>query len=448
MNTKTIKSFFIVIEGLDGTGKSSAIRRIARILNASEGLPGSVKLTFEPHDPSACGVYIRQVLMRRIKAPLHTLALAFAVNRADHCLRDIVPFLEQANGRCRVVICDRYYLSSLVYQSDDSFPMARVMKLNESAVKPDLTIFLDASDRTCYARMRKRDQSKELFETNLRLTRRKYMEAIDYLVGTGERIRVVSAEGSPSDVCSRILEAIRQDAPEWLASKLQPHLFIDEHPEHFIETGISLGNAAKELRRIWNNGPLEDERDLSTRLEKINEATNSFVSGLGLNDLSNLFLDLVREHGYSIVDKIQWLDVDAVELAVVLPLGITQHGAAFLIGDTQRYDAILPNILGDDKIEALRSMSDFLLIFDSNPASLHSKYYEREPLEHKIGRGISPSIAVFGRVNISWAIVLHALHELSDEYAQSINCMPDAKALFTQWLENAASGQMPSPVPT
>ena len=131
-----------------------------------------------------------------------------------------------------------------------------------------------------------------------------------------------------------------------------------------------------------------------------------------------------------------------------MPLGITQHGAAFLIGDTQRYDAILPNILGDDKIEALRSMSDFLLIFDSNPASLHSKYYEREPLEHKIGRGISPSIAVFGRVNISWAIVLHALHELSDEYAQSINCMPDAKALFTQWLENAASGQMPSPVPT
>jgi len=436
------KSFFIVVEGLDGTGKSSVVRRIASMLNASEGLPGHVKLTFEPHDPSACGVYIRQVLTHRIKAPLHTLALAFAVNRSDHCIRDIGPFLRQSNGRGRVVICDRYTLSSLVYQSDENFPMARVMELNESAIKPDLTIFLDASNKTCYARMRSRDQSKELFETNLKLTRQKYQDAMDFLSDAGDKICVVSAEGSLSDVCLRVLESIRGEAPEWLSKAVHSRLFVDDQPEYFIENEQSLIKTAQDLRHIWETGILVGKQDILDRLHLIEEAVNSLVSRMGVNEYANLFLDLAKTQGYSVIGKLPWMDIDALELAVSLPLGIPQRGAVILLGNTQRYDAILPNILGSDKIETLRAMSDFLFILDSNPASLHGQYFERELLKYKNGRDASPSIAVFGRRDMVSAIISLASQEFYSEFLQSISCINGGKELMAHWIENVASGQL------
>lgn len=88
------KTFFIVIEGIDGAGKSSIAPQLVEVLQKSFG--NNVKLTFEPHDPSCAGVFIRQVLMKKISnVPLSTLALAFATNRADHCDREIIPFLER-----------------------------------------------------------------------------------------------------------------------------------------------------------------------------------------------------------------------------------------------------------------------------------------------------------------------------------------------------------------
>ena len=82
------KSLFIVIEGLDGSGKSSASRKMTELLDAQ--FQNQIKLTFEPHDASCGGVYIRQVLMKKItNFQPRVLALAFAANRLDHCSREI-----------------------------------------------------------------------------------------------------------------------------------------------------------------------------------------------------------------------------------------------------------------------------------------------------------------------------------------------------------------------
>ena len=67
-------SFFLVLEGLDGSGKSEVARRLADILRASFG--ERVKHTFEPHNPSAAGDFIRQVLAKQITVSSRTLALA------------------------------------------------------------------------------------------------------------------------------------------------------------------------------------------------------------------------------------------------------------------------------------------------------------------------------------------------------------------------------------
>ena len=201
------QTFFLVIEGIDGSGKSSITRRLVKVLEATLGR--HVKLTFEPHDPSCAGLFIRQVLMKKVaNIPARTLALAFAVNRADHCDREISPFLELFNGKNRVVVCDRYYLSSLVYQKCHDLGYEEIMALNASARKPDLTIFLTASTRTCYERMRNRGESKELFETNLNETKKKYFDAIDFLSKHGEKIISVEAEGSMPEVFDRVINAL------------------------------------------------------------------------------------------------------------------------------------------------------------------------------------------------------------------------------------------------
>ena len=85
------KSLFIVIEGLDGSGKSSASKALAAMLDPM-GV-GKVKLTYEPNNDMVGGAFIRDILTKK-----HTgftpeiLPLAFATNRLDHCDRLIRPW--------------------------------------------------------------------------------------------------------------------------------------------------------------------------------------------------------------------------------------------------------------------------------------------------------------------------------------------------------------------
>ena len=133
-------------------------------------------------------MFIRQVLMKKIKnVPMRTLALAFAANRLDHYEREIKPFLEE--GSEKILICDRYYLSSLVYQTDNEHSIDDIMKFNDKAGKPDLTFFLDASNAKCSERMKRRAQDKELFERNLDIIREKYFKSIEYLKNREKKLR-------------------------------------------------------------------------------------------------------------------------------------------------------------------------------------------------------------------------------------------------------------------
>ena len=71
------------------------------------------------------------------------LALAFALNRADHNERVITPFLDGGDQRV-VILRDRYMMSSLVINSTGGLSIEDVMQLNAGAGPPDLTLFLDA----------------------------------------------------------------------------------------------------------------------------------------------------------------------------------------------------------------------------------------------------------------------------------------------------------------
>lgn len=221
MTTTNNAAFFLVIEGLDGSGKSEVSRRLAALIR--EAIGDQVLLTYEPNDPSAAGVFIREVLAHKIETSPRALALAYALNRADHTIRVLNPFLsgaEDQDGLQRLVICDRYYLSSLVYQSVPPLSMQEVWQINADARKPDLILFMDASADTCYARMGKRGGERELFDSNLAVRRGHYVQSIAFLRERDHHIVEIDADPDLPEVLSNVNDALKAHGPRWLSDLL------------------------------------------------------------------------------------------------------------------------------------------------------------------------------------------------------------------------------------
>jgi dTMP kinase len=169
---------FIVLEGLDGAGTTTQLERLSAALRA-EG--HSVLATREPSN-GPIGTMIRQILTGRLLLPggagpmaPETIALLYAADRTDHLKAEVLPALEAG----KIVISDRYVLSSLAYQGA-SLSMAWVEAANGYAVSPDLTLFVHVSPAVAAQRRAARGGAKELFEEDAlqRKIARQYEEAI------------------------------------------------------------------------------------------------------------------------------------------------------------------------------------------------------------------------------------------------------------------------------
>jgi dTMP kinase len=200
------EGLFIVIEGLDGSGKSTASKELKRQLNLR--FQGKVAWTYEPENTCCGGEFIRDVLEKRIPDyDPFVLSLAYAANRLDHNTRMIQPWLSK--GEDHIMVCDRYYLSSLVYNSSEDFSFDNVMLLNHKARKPDIIFFLNVRAEVCRQRMDKRKGPDEIFDKKLDLYRNKYFAAIKYLEQErGETIVEIDGNQSLDRVVASILEGL------------------------------------------------------------------------------------------------------------------------------------------------------------------------------------------------------------------------------------------------
>jgi dTMP kinase len=195
------RGYFIALEGIDGTGKSTQARRLATWL---EGRGKGVVLTAEP-SPGPLGELIRRGLgPEEIFAP-GVMALLFAADRLDHLARFINPALAQG----RMVISDRYLLSSLAYQSVHNNP-DWVRAVNSKAVKPDLTILLDLGVEESLARLEARNGRQEIYERAefLGQVRLNYLDLAARATETGERVVVIDAGKPAPEVTKRIIQAV------------------------------------------------------------------------------------------------------------------------------------------------------------------------------------------------------------------------------------------------
>ena len=205
MNDKGAKrGRFIVIEGIDGSGKSTQIQLLANRLMANKR---KVYTTAEP-TVSLTGGMLRDALRGVTKKTTCEIASMFLLDRIFHNVNP-VNGIEKFLSAGVDVICDRYYYSSLAYQgSETDFDWVLDMNLNCPEIRrPDLCIFLDISPKKAIERIGARGEAKEIYEKEetLALFRNTFLRVFDTL---DDRVAVIDADGTPDEVFSRILTAV------------------------------------------------------------------------------------------------------------------------------------------------------------------------------------------------------------------------------------------------
>ncbi|MFZ5925475.1 MAG: dTMP kinase, partial [Bacillota bacterium] len=204
---------FIVIEGIDGSGVTTEAHKLKEYVTTKLNLP--VHLTKEPTDGPVGGL-IRTILARRVGAPSRNgkfesvdprcLALLFAADRVDHLETDIRPKLEGGV----VVICDRYYLSSLAYQSLN-VERRWLEQINSKCITPDLTIYLQVPPLVAERRRNQARWHVELYEETQKLEKvaENYLEAIADLRKRGQRVEIVDGNRPMREVQRDVIALVK-----------------------------------------------------------------------------------------------------------------------------------------------------------------------------------------------------------------------------------------------
>ncbi len=148
---------FIVIEGLDGSGKSA---QIDLSIDYLKKIGKDVVVTKEPTMDSEAGKKIKQALRQEIKVEPLELQSLYVQDRKEHLENKVIPALKEG----KFVVSSRYSFSTFAYGGADGLDVDLLIKMNESFLLPDLTIIVDVAPESCIERIEGRGKPKELFE--------------------------------------------------------------------------------------------------------------------------------------------------------------------------------------------------------------------------------------------------------------------------------------------
>lgn len=187
------RGVLIVLEGIDGTGKSTQ----AEILHDGLESAGYDSVRFREPSDSRWGREIREKAARADSlTPEEELEL-FQADRRDNVKRHLKPALDQK----KVVILDRYYFSTIAYQGAKGIDPERIRRENELfAVPPDLVFILDIHPGHGLGRIEGRGPRALLFE------REDYLEKVRRIFHSfqGERFVHLDASEAVETITSRI----------------------------------------------------------------------------------------------------------------------------------------------------------------------------------------------------------------------------------------------------
>lgn len=153
----------IALEGPDGCGKSTQASLLSEWLEL-EGY--EAEITREPTQ-NPLGQVLRDSLRGKIDLPIEAEALLFAGDRALHVSDVIRPSLKEG----KIVITERYIYSSLAYQASRGLSQEWVENINEPAIDPDLSIFIDVPPEIGSERISS-SRGSDIFDQDLKLQRK------------------------------------------------------------------------------------------------------------------------------------------------------------------------------------------------------------------------------------------------------------------------------------
>lgn len=162
MKKQNMQGLFITIEGPNGVGKSTFIKKLQSKLMTEY----NVFITKEPTDTSF-GIFVKNN-----EGHLHGLSYAYLIcsDRCNHNENEIIPHLKKNE----IVLCDRYIESSLVYQKFDGVKQDTIWALNKDFLMPDISVLLLADIDTIEKRLAERS---ELSDFEIRMSRANEIEA-------------------------------------------------------------------------------------------------------------------------------------------------------------------------------------------------------------------------------------------------------------------------------
>ncbi len=203
-----MKGCFITFEGGEGSGKTTIAKMVKDALEEKEI---ACILTREPGGIDIAE-QIREVILKKENTAMdgRTEALLYAAARRQHLVEKVKPALDEG----KVVICDRFIDSSLVYQGKArGIGMEKVYEMNLFAIEdimPDRTIFLDVPPEIGLKRIQKDDQREvnRLDLEKLDFHQHVYEGYKEIAVMYPDRIRTVDATKPVQQVFEDVMKLI------------------------------------------------------------------------------------------------------------------------------------------------------------------------------------------------------------------------------------------------
>mgnify|MGYP001823570064 CR=1 FL=1 len=197
MGNRPEKGLLIVFEGTDGTGKSTQLQLLGNYL-LEKGYP--VVATREPTD-GRYGQQIRRLYTSRDTCSREEELELFLADRREHVTQIITPALNEG----KIILCDRYFLSTAAYQGAIGFDPETILKRNNFAPDPDIALLFQASLSTGLARITTgRGETLNDFE------QQENLQKVAAIFAAIDRpyIQTIDAEGSIEEVHHRVLTLV------------------------------------------------------------------------------------------------------------------------------------------------------------------------------------------------------------------------------------------------
>lgn len=200
-------SYFITIEGPEGSGKSTVIKALANELSndfevVTTREPGGIKISED----------IRNIILDDASAmDYRTEALLFAASRRQHLVEKVLPALQMG----KIVLCDRFIDSSLAYQGyARGIGVDEIRAINEFAIEgkyPDLTLYLRVEPEIGLLRIKDNSRETNRLDKEQIDFHQRVVKGYDELLHLHpERIKLIDASKALLEVVNDCLEAINK----------------------------------------------------------------------------------------------------------------------------------------------------------------------------------------------------------------------------------------------